>query len=145
MNWTFCWLPFESSSTLRLRVFGDAEAHQPVHGLAPGTIARRAVQLGEVDELVEDRQPRVQPALLGEVAPRPAGQLGAGRAVPAHLAGVASRMPRQIRMVVVLPAPLAPRKPKIAPRGTLNSIPSSAVTCPKRLVTRSISRLTGSG
>ena len=71
-----------------VRVFGDAEADQPAHGLAAGAIARCAVQLGEVDELVEDRQPRVEPALLGQVAPRAAGQLVAGRAVPAHLAGV---------------------------------------------------------
>jgi len=37
-------------------------------------------------------------------------------------------------MVVVLPEPFGPRKPKIWPRGTSKSIASTAVNVPKRLV-----------
>jgi hypothetical protein len=44
-------------------------------------------------------------------------------------------MPRQIRIVVVLPAPFAPRKPKTWPRATSNASPSRAVVAPKRFVT----------
>ena len=55
----------------------------------------------------------------------------------------ARRIPRQIRIVVVLPAPLAPRKPKISPRGTLKDSASSASVAANRFVTRSISRVTG--
>src|SRR5262245_28271079 len=42
--------------------------------------------------------------------------------------------PHRMRMAVVLPAPLAPRKPKISPRCTSNVSPSTAVKSPKRLV-----------
>ena len=45
-------------------------------------------------------------------------------------------------MVVVLPAPFAPRKPKTSPWPTSNVKRSSAVVLPNRLVTWSISRLT---
>ena len=46
-----------------------------------------------------------------------------------------------MRIVVVLPAPLAPRKPKIRPRGTLNDSWSSATVVPNRFVTPSMSRV----
>ena len=42
--------------------------------------------------------------------------------------------PLSIRMAVVFPAPLAPRKPKISPRFTSNDILSTAVNEPNRLV-----------
>src|SRR5258708_10618455 len=51
------------------------------------------------------------------------------RAVPE----VGVRSPQSIRSVVVLPAPLAPRKPKISPRATAKLTPSTAVTTPYRL------------
>src|SRR5262249_15014436 len=38
----------------------------------------------------------------------------------------------KILMVVDLPAPLGPRKPKISPSATEKSIPSTAVSAPKR-------------
>src|SRR5579885_3304615 len=41
-----------------------------------------------------------------------------------------------IRIVVVLPAPLGPRKPNTSPRPTLKSTPSTATRSPKRLVSR---------
>ena len=42
--------------------------------------------------------------------------------------------PVSIRMVVVFPLPFGPRKPKISPRATSKSMPSTAVKSPKRLV-----------
>ena len=44
-------------------------------------------------------------------------------------------IPRQIRIVVVLPAPFAPRKPKTSPGRTSNVSPSRAVVAPNRFVT----------
>ena len=60
---------------------GDPEAPQPGGRLATGAVGRLAVQRAEVDELVEDAHPRMETALLGQVAPGPARQLGrsAGR------------------------------------------------------------------
>src|SRR5215471_8872508 len=42
--------------------------------------------------------------------------------------------PHKMRIAVVLPAPLAPRKPKISPRSTSKVSPSTAVKPPNRLV-----------
>ena len=39
-----------------------------------------------------------------------------------------------MRIIVVLPAPLGPRKPKALPRGTRKSTLSMAARSPKRLV-----------
>ena len=52
---------------------------------------------------------------------------------------VGSKSPSSIEMVVVLPAPLPPRRPVTLPRGTVKSMASTAVTSPppgvgKRLV-----------
>src|SRR3989304_3601224 len=47
--------------------------------------------------------------------------------------------PVSILMVVVLPAPLGPRNPKISPRCTPNVTPSTAVKVPNRLVSSSTS------
>src|SRR3990170_2239013 len=47
--------------------------------------------------------------------------------------------PVSILMVVVLPAPLGPRNPKISPRCTPNVTPSTAVKVPNRLVSLSTS------
>src|SRR5271166_1187152 len=47
-------------------------------------------------------------------------------------------------MVVVLPAPLGPRKPKISPGGIANEMSSTAVVVPKRLVRRSTTTSGGS-
>jgi hypothetical protein len=47
----------------------DAEPGEPVIRLAAGPIGRDAVELGEIDELVDDPHPRVEAAFLGQVAP----------------------------------------------------------------------------
>ena len=44
-----------------------------------------------------------------------------------------------MRMVVDLPAPLAPRKPKISPGSTSNVMPPTAVKAPKRFTRSRIS------
>ncbi len=47
--------------------------------------------------------------------------------------------PRRVLIIVVLPAPLGPRKPKALPRGTSRSTLSIAVREPKRLVSPCVS------
>src|SRR3954454_21083797 len=49
--------------------------------------------------------------------------------------------PKTQRIVVVLPAPLGPRKPTILPGLALNEAPSSATTGPYRLVRSTISSI----
>ena len=46
---------------------------------------------------------------------------------------VGSMSPQSMRMVVDLPAPLAPRNPKISPRATVKFTPSTALNGPKFL------------
>src|SRR5947207_6812686 len=50
------------------------------------------------------------------------------------LPSVAGMKPVRIRIVVVLPAPLGPRKPRISPRSTRKLTSSTAVKRPYRLV-----------
>jgi len=50
-----------------------------------------------------------------------------------------------MRIVVVLPAPLGPRKPKTSPRPTLKSTASTARRSPNRLVSPRASMRTGEG
>ena len=50
--------------------------------------------MSEVDQLVQHGHARVQPALLGQVAPGPARQCGDRGSVPAHLAGVRAQDPQ---------------------------------------------------
>src|ERR1700675_1444038 len=52
---------------------------------------------------------------------------------------VGSSNPHRMRMVVDLPAPLGPRKPKISPRRTARVTWSTAVNVPKRLTKSRIS------
>src|SRR3989304_4077787 len=52
------------------------------------------------------------------------------RAVP----DVGASSPHSMRIVVDLPAPLLPRKPKISPRATSNDTSSTATNAPKRRV-----------
>src|SRR5215471_2353965 len=47
---------------------------------------------------------------------------------------VGASSPHSIRIVVDLPAPLLPRKPKISPRRTSNDTLSTATNAPKRRV-----------
>src|SRR5918992_5056619 len=53
------------------------------------------------------------------------------------------RISSTIRMLVVFPAPFAPRSPNTCPALTLKLAPSRATTVPKRLVMESTTRLIG--
>ena len=102
-------------------VLGRGTARSHGRRLAPRDVRRHALEAREEDELVQDPHPRVQPALLRQVAPRRARQQVGVGAAPGDPALVgASRTPRVIRIVVVLPAPFAPRKPNTWPGGTSN-------------------------
>jgi hypothetical protein len=70
------------------------------------------------------------------------GQDVAGHQHRASLAG--STRPSSMRSVVVLPAPFGPRNPVIVPRLTEKLSRSTAVTCPKRLVSPRVS-IAGTG
>ena len=50
-------------------------------------------------------------------------------------------MPSSTLIVVVLPAPLRPKSPQIAPRGTRNERPASASTLPYALRTSAVSMI----
>ena len=94
MNWTFCWLPLRQLLGAPVGAVGDAEARRASRvRRAAWRVGRHAVQRGEVDELVEHGHARVEAALLGQVAPRPARQVRGRRAVPADLAGVGAQDP----------------------------------------------------
>ncbi|CAM5307731.1 hypothetical protein SVIOM342S_03211 [Streptomyces violaceorubidus] len=56
---------------------------------------------------------------------------GMGRPRTRTLPEVGSIRPISMRMVVVLPEPFGPRKPKTLPAGTVRSRPSTA-SCPPR-------------
>ena len=78
---------------LRLLAIGEAEPFQPPPGRRIGRLARHAVLLAEVAELLADAHPRVQAALLGhvpEAQPRDAVDRTAG---PAHLAAIGPGQP----------------------------------------------------
>ena len=64
------------------------------------------------------------------VEPCVAGSMPSTRSVPA----VTGEMQPIMRIVLVLPAPLGPRKPKASPGATSKSMASTAVKSPKRLV-----------
>jgi len=55
------------------------------------------------------------------------------------LPAVGRRMSSRSRIVVVLPAPLGPMKPKTSPRSTVRSSSSTAVSDPKRFVSPTVS------
>jgi hypothetical protein len=50
---------------------------------------------------------------------------------------VGTRRPSSMAMVVVLPAPLPPKRPVTDPFSTVNETPSTATPSPKRLVSAS--------
>ena len=134
MNWTFCWLPLDSSSARRVGVLGDAEAGQPAERVAPGLVRRhrrtasRSRRAGRGRSSAgRGRAPRAGSPTSGAAARRPAGRPSGSRRRRR------TTIPRQIRIVVVLPAPFAPRKPKTSPRPTSKVSPSRAIVRPEPL------------
>ena len=115
---------------LRLGAVGQAHPLQPATGRGVRVLAVQPVLLGEVAELLGDAHPRIQAALLGHVAePQPRIAIDR-RALPADLAAVGRARPKMQRIVVVLPAPLGPRKPTMRPGAAWNDAPSRATTGP---------------
>src|SRR5207247_5432299 len=92
---------------------------------------------------------------------RPGWTLEASSIAPTTVAGAATRAngcpatsaepeggrtrPRTIRMVVVLPAPLGPRKPVTVPHGTAQLSPRTAWTRPYRLLRSRTEMAAGEG
>ena len=72
----------------------DAEPVQPVARLAARPVRCHAVQRGEVRELIEHAHPRIEAALLGEVAPRRPRQGPAVGPSPGDDAGVGLEDPQ---------------------------------------------------
>ena len=98
----------------------------------PLRLARHAVELGEVAEVVEGRQPFVEPAVAAEHVADPLTHrlrvrddvVPSTRACPL----VGSSRVISILIVVVLPAPFGPRRPKSSPCSTANDTPRTAST-----------------
>ena len=88
MNWIFCWLPFESSSTLRSRYSGIRKRSSQSSISRARVGVGHAVQRREEAELLADLHLRVEAALLGEVAPGAARQRGVLGAHPGDAAGI---------------------------------------------------------
>ena len=99
------------------RPVAEVEALQPANRPFARRRLAQSAQPAEVDELVADAHGRVQPALLGQVAEAAANRVVDG--APSHRTSPASRAvsPKMARIVVVLPAPLGPRKPVTIPGG----------------------------
>ena len=102
MNWIFCWLPFDSCSARRSARSSARNRRSQSSASAPGAVGRHAVEAGEELELLEDAHPRVQAALLGQVAPGRAREAVALDAAPGDPAGVglehAERDPHRRRL-----------------------------------------------
>jgi hypothetical protein len=86
-----------------------------------------------VDEL-EDREPRVQAEVLGQVAESPPDLdpvvgVGGSPAVDPDFAGTGGHQVARMRIRVVLPAPLGPSSPVI-PGPSSSSRPARAATPP---------------
>ena len=137
-SWARCWLPWESASIRsgpgRTGRAGRSSAMRPSPG---GGV--HAVQPREVLDLVEQGHGGVESAFFWHVAEGPAGRLVDRPAAPRISPASRAVRPKMARIVVVLPAPFGPRKPKTCPAGTPNDSPSSAVTVPYRRRSPSIS------
>ena len=67
---------------------GNAEPGQPMERLATRPLGREAVERREIGELVDDDHPRIEAALLGQVAPRRAGKDAAVDSLPRHRSAI---------------------------------------------------------
>ena len=98
----------------------------------------RPYSAGEELDVLIDGQQLVERELLRHVADAPLHRFGiaARRRCRRRVAvpDVGASRPHSMRMVVDLPAPLLPRKPKISPGRTSNDTSSTATKSPKRRV-----------
>ena len=113
----------------------EVELFEQLRGAARAS-GREAVEAALEDQLLGDGAVRAGAAALADVADPAADGGGVGaRSWPATVAvpavGVSSVV--SIRSVVVLPAPLGPRKPTSSPGPTSRSTPRTASTDPRRV------------
>ena len=98
----------------------------------PLRLAGDAVELGEVAEVVVRGEPLVEAAVAAEDVADPLAHLArvATTSWPSTRASplVGSRRVISILIVVVLPAPFGPSRPKSSPRSTANETPRTAST-----------------
>ena len=139
MNWIFCWLPFESCSARRSAYSGIRKRSSHSRASRSAALALHAVELGEEDQLLQDAHLGVQPALLGQIAPRLARQLRveacrSRRSSPSPAGGCRARCawPSSCRRRWRR----ASRRPR--PARSASEMSSRAWTSPKRLDTESI-------
>ena len=112
---------------------------EPLHELggAPvGLGGRDAVEPRLHDELLADQAVGARAAALPDVADLAADPGRVGGEIVARDRGAARRGRSRVvsmRSVVVLPAPLGPRKPTSSPGATSMSTPATATTAPRRV------------
>jgi hypothetical protein len=104
---------------------GDADAEievEPIGQVADGPFLHAAPQRADVRELLEPGEPVVEPELARQVADAPVDLDRVATSVQTEdgCPPVGRMKSRTVRIVVVLPAPLGPRYPKISPRSTEN-------------------------
>ena len=102
---------------LALAPGGEAQALEPRGQPARRLRPRHALDLGHEHELLLHDHARVEAALLRHVADAVARRLVRGPAEDLDRPRVGAEDVRTMRRVVVLPAPLGPRRPKMLPRG----------------------------
>ena len=109
----------------------------------PDQAGQSADQLEQLAALHPAVEPRVLVEVADAAAGRRAGRRGRRSRRPTPTPLLARARPVRIRIVVVLPAPFGPSRPKTEPRGTSRSSESSARTDPNRFVSPRV-RIAGS-
>ena len=121
----------------------EAEPRRPARRCAPRLSAGQVEQPRMQVEVLPHRQLAVEREGLRHVADAPPGLRGRARRPGGRTAAprpsVAGSRPVSIFIVVVLPQPFEPRKPKISPRSIVKLTWSTAVKSPKRRVRPSAS------
>ena len=127
-------LPHAARVALDPLPLAPVELHQLEELTDPGALLAggHGVELGEVLQVVQRREPLVEPAVAAEdVADLLAHRSRVGDDVVAEdasLPAVGSRSVMSILIVVVLPAPFGPSSPKSSPRSTSKLMPLTAWT-----------------
>ncbi len=147
---SFCFMPPESCPARR-----RAERAEPGRRQQFWRAARRDVvaghreQRGVEEDVLRHRHVFIQAEALRHVAEVRLGALRIGarrrcrRARSRPHPGVST--PASMRMIVVLPAPSGPTRPKISPRVTAKLIPRTAATGPKRRLSPSATTAAAAG
>src|SRR6185503_19238193 len=86
-------VPVRQLLELRLLAIVEAEPFEPAPGRRIGRLARQAVLLAEVAQLLADTHPRIQATLLGHVPEAQPGDAVDRTAGPAHLTAIGPGQP----------------------------------------------------